>query len=152
MAYKRFTRGGMRRAWQVAPLLFAVMPRALEAQAQLPPFIEMRVTKAPTIGQGNGTSFLAHELHVTNFQPAPFTLEKIEVLVGDADGRVLLTLQDSSLVRALSRPGIAPPPPFEERARVGGGLRAIAFLWVPLAEETRPRERATPHHGVARNG
>ena len=112
--------------------LVAAMPGVAGAQAQFPPFVEMRVPKPPTVATGNGTSFLVHELHVTNFQPAPLTLEKLEVVSGEGDGRVLFALVDSALVRALSRPGISPPPPFGERARIAGGLRAVVFLWIPF--------------------
>lgn len=138
--------------WIALPVLATVAaPDRAVAQAQLPPYVEMRVPKAPTVAGGNGASFLVHELHVTNFQPAPLNLVKVEVLTGDADGRVLLALSDSTLVRSLSRPGVSPPPPFEERARVGGGLRAVVFLWVPLAGETPPasvRHRLTVSRGT----
>jgi murein DD-endopeptidase len=126
-------------------------PRLAHAQAQLPPFLEIRVPKAPTVASGNGVSFLVHELHVTNFQPMPLTITRVEVLSGDADARVLLTLEDTTLGRALSRPGVAPAPPFAERAKLGGGLRAIVFLWVPLDGRTAPgslRHRLTLSQGT----
>src|SRR5687768_16320508 len=98
----------------------------------------MRVAKAPTVVTGKGTGILVHELHVTNFQAAPLTLTRIEVLSGDADGRVLLALEDSALARALARPGLTPPPPLAERTRLNGGLRAVVFLWVPLDTRSAP--------------
>ena len=113
-------------------------PCLVGAQAQLPPFVEMRVPKAPTVGSGNGASFLVHELHVTNFQPALLTITRVEVLSGDADARVLLTLEDSALARALARPGVAPAPPLGERAKLGGGLRGVVFVWVPLDGRAAP--------------
>ena len=127
------------------------LPSEAESQAQLPPFVEMRVPKAPTVASGNGGSFLVHELHVTNLHPTALTLTKVEVLSGDADGRVLLSLADSALVRALSRPGVAPAPPFAERATLGGGLRAVVFLWVPLTGGSAPaslRHRLTLSRGT----
>jgi hypothetical protein len=133
----------------VAVLVLA-MPRWLDAQAQLPPFVEMRVAKAPTVVTGRGTGILVHELHITNFQPTPFTLTRVEVLSGEPDGRVLLALADSALARALSRPGIAPAPPLLERALVNGGLRAVVFLWVPLDHRGAPgslRHRVTISQG-----
>ena len=153
MAYCQFPAGSVRPGW---PLALAVLtsvaaPNPSEAQAQLPPFVEMRVPKAATVGHGNSGSFLVHELHVTNFQPAPLTLTRIEVVTGDGDGRVLLALRDSALVRSLSRPGVTPPPPFEERARIGGGLRAVVFLWVPLENGSVPtsvRHRLTVSRGT----
>ena len=152
MAYCPFLAGSIRPVWPLglAVLASVVAPNRSEAQAQLPPFVEMRVPKAATVGHGNGTSFLVHELHVTNFQPASLTLAKIEVMTGDGDGRVLLALSDSALVRSLSRPGVTPPPPFEERTRIGGGLRAVVFLWVPLESGSVPtsvRHRLTVSRG-----
>ena len=142
----------MRRVRYLAIAALAMsVPRWADAQAQLPPFVEMRVAKPPTVASGNGASFLVHELHVTNFQPTPLTLTRVDVLSGDADRRVLLALEDSALVRTLSRPGVAPAPPFAERARVGGGLRAVVFLWVPLDGRTPPasvRHRITISQGA----
>ncbi|HJR67654.1 MAG TPA: hypothetical protein VJ802_14580, partial [Gemmatimonadaceae bacterium] len=130
--------------------LMLVLPRLVEAQAQLPPFVEMRVAKAPTVVTGKGTGMLVHELHVTNFQATPLTLTRLEVLSGEADDGVLLALEDSTLARALSRPGITPPPPLLERARLNGGLRAVVFLWVPLDMRGAPaslRHRLTISQG-----
>jgi murein DD-endopeptidase MepM/ murein hydrolase activator NlpD len=141
----------MRPALCVAVAALAITaPRWLHAQAQLPPFVEMRVPKPPTVASGNGTTFLVHELHVTNFQPAAITLRRVEVVSGDGDGRVLMALSDSALGRSLSRPGIAPPPPLAERATVGGGLRAVVYLWVPLEGQAAPptlRHRITISRG-----
>jgi hypothetical protein len=134
----------------LAALIIAA-PRSGDAQAQLPPFVEMRVSKAPTVANGNGASFLVHELHVTNFQPTALTLARVEVLSGDADGRLLLALQDSALARALSRPGVAPAPPLTERAKLAGGLRGVVFLWVPVDGRTPPgsvRHRLTISQGT----
>ncbi len=141
----------MRTACGLALAAFAVvLPRSSAAQAQLPPFVEMRVPKAPTVVMGRGTAMLVHELHVTNFQAAPLTITRLEVLGGEADDRVLLALQDSTLARALARPGITPPPPLPERARVNGGLRAVVFLWIPLDTRGAParlRHRLTISQG-----
>jgi hypothetical protein len=137
------------RGLTIAPLVVTV-PRWVEAQAQLPPFIEMRVAKAPTVVAAKGTGILVHELHVTNFQATPLTLTRIEVLSGDANGGILLALEDSALARALARPGLTPPPPLPERARLNGGLRAVAFLWVPLGTRVAPgtlRHRLTVSQG-----
>lgn len=141
----------MHTAYRLAvAVLVLVLPRWVEAQAQLPPFVEMRVPKAPAVVMAKEMGMLVHELHVTNFQATPLTLTRLEVLSGDADGRVLLALEDSTLARALSRPGITPPPPLLERARLNGGLRAVVFLWVPLDTRGAPgslRHRLTISQG-----
>ena len=135
-------------------LALAVATRAAAQGARLPPAVEVRVPKAPTVATGDGASFLVYELHVTNLAAAPLTLTRLEVLDatdGAGSGRVLLALSDSALARALSRPGVAPAPPAAERARLGGGLRAVAFLWVPVDGRTPPnrlRHRLTLAQGT----
>ena len=55
-------------------------PTAGNAQgAALPPFVELRVPKPPTVATGDGVSFLAYEMHVTNFTSRPMTLQRVEV-------------------------------------------------------------------------
>jgi murein DD-endopeptidase MepM/ murein hydrolase activator NlpD len=115
-------------------------PTATAAQgARLPPAVELRVPKPPTVASGGGTSFVVYELHITNFAAPPLGLRRIEVLRA-TDGQVLLSLEDSALARALARPGVSPAPPAMERARLGGGLRAVAFLWVRLGGGSPPAE------------
>lgn len=115
-------------------------PAAAGAQAQLPPSVELHVPKPPTLAVGDGAPFLVYELHVTNLSPTPLTLRRVEVLAGTgADARPLLALADSALGRAVTRPGLTPPVPLLERARLGAGLRAITFLWVPVDGRSAPR-------------
>jgi hypothetical protein len=139
----------MRRPLFLAAIALAA-PHAVRAQLGQP-LLELRVPKPPTVALGNGGAFLAYELHVTNFTPATTVLRRLEVLGGD--GQVLLALADSALAVAVARPGLAPPQPGvapaqarAERLRLGGGLRAVAFLWVPVDARTAPprvRHRVT---------
>ena len=66
-------------------------PSSANAQgAALPPFLELRVPKPPTIASGDGGAFLAFEMHVTNFATQPMTLKRVEVSSGrpaEAGGR-----------------------------------------------------------------
>jgi hypothetical protein len=110
---------------------------ALAAQASLPPFLELRVPKPPTVATGGGESFLAYELHVTNFAPQTMTLTKVEVATGRGDGRtVLRAVTDSGLARSLTRPGMNVPP--AERAKLAGGARTVVWLWVPVDRNAPP--------------
>jgi hypothetical protein len=113
-------------------VLVAANPPAAFAQTSIsfPPFLEMRVPKPPTVAASETGPFLAYEVHVTNFTPQPVTLKKLEVM-SSGDKRVILTLSDSGLMRAVSRPGMAPAAQ-TERLKVTGGMRAVVFLWVPL--------------------
>jgi len=107
-----------------APAAFA------QTSISFPPFLEMRVSKPPTAAASEKGPFLAYEVHVTNFTPQPVTLKKLEVM-SSPDQRVVFTLSDSALMRAVSRPGMAPAAQ-TERLKVSGGMRAVVFVWVPL--------------------
>lgn len=111
-------------------------PCGLTAQASFPPFLELRVPKPPTVGTGEGASFLVYELHVTNFSPRPMTLRQVDVVTGDATHRALLSLADTALQHSLTRPGLTIK--MDERPMIGPGLRAVVFLWVPVEARTAP--------------
>ncbi|MEX2283796.1 MAG: M23 family metallopeptidase [Gemmatimonadota bacterium] len=112
--------------------------------AQLPPFVEFRVPKAPTVALvGDSTGSLAYEILVTNLTAAPLTLRRVEV-VRTSDGRVLHAVEDTALARDLARPGANVP--MAERTRIGPGLRAQVFVWVPVDPRSPPasvRQRLT---------
>jgi hypothetical protein len=114
------------------------LPASLAAQAaQIPPSIEFRVAKPPTVASGDSGSFLTYELHVTNLTPQVMALKRVEVL-NDADtNAVLLAVADSALMRVIARPGVNVVP--SQRANIGGGSRAQLFLWVPVDKRNPPR-------------
>lgn len=110
---------------------------ALPAAAQMPPSVEFRVPKPPTVAMTDSGAFLVYELHVTNLTAAPLTLKRVEVLSSEP-GRpraALFTLADSALLRATARVG--PPIPAAERMRIGGGLPAYVYVWMPT-DASRP--------------
>src|SRR4029077_12550628 len=119
---------------------------ALRAQpATFPPAFEVRVPKAPTVMHGGGQTILPYELHITNFTRQPITLQKIEVFSADAAGggptlassaAPLFVLTDSALRRSLARP--EPGIPAGERVHIAPGMRAVAYMWVPVGA-TPPR-------------
>jgi peptidase M23-like protein len=111
--------------------------RPLDAQSQFPPFLELRVPKAPTVAQGERGPFLTYELHVTSFAAQPMTLKRVEVATGNgAARRVLFSAADSTLPRMLTRPGTQIP--LAERATIAPGTHAVVFLWVPVDRASLP--------------
>ncbi len=121
---------------------------ASESSAQaarwISPPVEMRVPKPPVVAPAVGGAALAYELHLTNWFAQPFTLQRVEVVSG-GDGRVLVTLGDSTLARALGRPGLTPAGT-SDRMRLGGGMRGVVWLWVPVDGQSPPaivRHRVT---------
>ena len=105
--------------------------------ASLPPFLEVRVPKPPTVGTAENGSFLVYELHVTNFAPQQYTLKKIDVATAGADRRVVVSLGDSALQRAITRPGVANITG-PDRLKLAGGARGVVFLWVQVDARTTP--------------
>jgi biotin carboxyl carrier protein len=115
-------------------------PSALPAQLSgFPPAVEVRVPKPPTVMHGGGQTILPYELHVTNLTARPFTLQRVDV-VDAASGSTLQTLSDSNLTRAIARVGVNLP--MAERVHMGGGLRAVLYMWVPV---TGPAPRSIRH-------
>lgn len=133
----------------VVSVAVIALGRSLPAQGMtFPPFLELRVPKPPSVGTGEAGSFLAYELHVTNMTAQPTTLKKVEVTTEDGERHVLLALSDTSLARVISRPGVTMA--IAEQPKLGGGLRAIVFLWVPVDGSTPPshiRHRITVEQG-----
>lgn len=104
------------------------------ASAQIPPSIEFRVPKPPTVAIASTGGFVAYELHVTNLTATAENLTRVEVLDA-ASGAVLTSVADSTLRRETARLG--PNVPAAERLRIGGGLRAVVYLWFPI-DPARP--------------
>jgi murein DD-endopeptidase len=121
-----------RAAW--CNLVFLLVVQA--ADAQLPPSLELRVPKPPTVATADGSSFIVYELHITNFTFQTLTLQRIEVATANTPRRVLMTVADSALPRAITRPGQQVPA--AERTKFNGGTRGIVFLWVPVDRNTPP--------------
>ena len=115
--------------------LAAALPSV--ALAQLPPFVELRIPKPPTVGTGENGSFLAYELHVTSFMGQQFTVKSIDVMTAAPDRRVLLSVTDSLLARAVARPGVANITA-PDRLTLPGGSRGVFFLWVPVDARSAP--------------
>src|SRR5262249_45711762 len=118
-------------------LAAAAAPSALPAQgAILPPPLELRVPKPPTLANAEGGAFLTYELHISSFSQQPVTLKRVEITTADSTAKPLLTLTDSVRLRSLPRPG--PPLPFAERAKLGPGYRAVVYLWLPVDRAAVP--------------
>lgn len=79
----------------------------------------------------DGQSHLMYELHITNFSRGELRLRRIEVL---GDRAPIASFEGRELLDILALVGI---DAYDTRA-VGPGLRAVAFLSVPLADDMAP--------------
>ncbi|MFN7929918.1 MAG: peptidoglycan DD-metalloendopeptidase family protein [Blastocatellia bacterium] len=102
--------------------------------------IEMRVPIAPTPVKINGAIRLGYELHLTNFSPREIPLTRLEVL--DGNGKILEQYEGADLASRVPRPDL---PNNADKLPLGGGLRAVVFLWLkfdtPAAVPTTLRHR-----------
>ena len=114
----------------------ALVLSARDAHGQIPPSVEFRVPKTPTVAVSDSGSFVGYELFVTNLTPSPMTLRRVEVL---AAGKVIATLADadSSLLRSTSR---VTQIPAADRLKLDGGARATVYLWVPVDRANPPAQ------------
>ena len=126
----------IRPLWALAVLL---SPDAAPAQAVrwISAPVEIRVPKPPVAAPVEGGLVLPYEVHVTNWATQPFLLKRVEVTGAGGDGRPYLALADSALGRAVGRPGLAPSSS-ADRMRLGGGMRAVVYLWVPVGSQSPP--------------
>jgi hypothetical protein len=92
--------------------------------------LEMRVPVPPTPFPSGGRTHLAYELHITNFADGELLIRKLEILDG---GSTLATFEGTQLNMMLQRPGSSA---IDNRA-VGGGQRAIAYVWMSADAGTR---------------
>jgi len=119
----------------IAAVATIVMPAA-DAHGQIPPSVEFRVPKTPTVAFTDSGAVLAYELFVTNLTAMPMTLRRVEVV---SAGKVLSSLSDAdtSLQRATSR---VTQIPVADRLKLDGGARAIVYLWVPVDRANPPAQ------------
>lgn len=118
-----------------------VAQRSLGAgQGRIDQSVDLLVPTAPVVLDVGGTRHLIHELHITNMQPHPLTVERIEVATPGSSG-ALADLRGASLRRAMTRVG-APRDALDPET-IGPGQRAVAYFWIPLGE-TAPTRVA--HH------
>src|SRR5262249_26875192 len=79
----------------------------------------------------DGKMHLVYELHITNFTRRTLSLSRIEVVDAGRNSNSLARYEAADLAGRLGRPGI-PDPVGMEKLRVGGGLRAIVYVWVTV--------------------
>jgi hypothetical protein len=111
-----------------APPAVPVLP--VSRDGSIPPQIEFRVPKPPTVATGDSGSMLLYELHITNLTPDVMALRRLEVVRGDTPATSLLTVVDTALTRILTRPGSTIMP--SARLNIAGGSRAMVYLLVPV--------------------
>jgi len=109
----------------------------LSAQTRMSaPRFALRVPTAPTVANGETGAFLVYELHLTNFVAQQWTVQKVEVLSGTPNPRVLQTLEERELGSAIVRPGTTIPA--DQRRVFAGGAWGVVMMWVSIDRSAPP--------------
>jgi hypothetical protein len=107
-------------------------PPAAAAPSPFGAPVEVAIPAPPIPFRGpGGQSHLIYELHITNFSRETQNLSRIEVFV---DTGSIASFDGRELLDALVQPGIES----NDARKIGPGLRAAAFLSVPLRDGARP--------------
>jgi len=119
-------------------MLFVALNYAVAPQAAAPPPqrpisvpLDTLVATPPTAVRANGKVHLVYEMSATNFGRQDCSLVRIEAL--SSDGKAIGQFEGDDLKNMLSRPGV---PPETDKFKIAAGLRAIAFIWLTLDEQT----------------
>jgi murein DD-endopeptidase MepM/ murein hydrolase activator NlpD len=128
-----FIKGLMSIASLVVIMVAAQTPVHAQARGPIDLPVDMDVPIAPTPFKADGKTHLVYELHLTNFSPTELTLARVEVLAGSGATQ-LAQYEGTELNARLARPGL--PQTNLEKQRVGGGMRAIVYVWVTVDQQT----------------
>src|SRR5204863_8482034 len=91
---------------------------------------DLAVPPAPAAVRIGGRPTLVYELHLTNFSREDLVLTGLEILTGPPGGsRRLAQYRGSDLAALIGRAGAVPAP---EVTRIGPGVHAVAYLWLPF--------------------
>ena len=111
------------------------LPLSAQTRMSAPRFA-LRVPTPPTVANGQTGAFLVYELHLTNFVAQQWTVQKVEVLSGIPNPRVLQTLEERELGPAIVRPGTTIPA--DQRRVFAGGAWGVVAMWVPVDRGAPP--------------
>jgi murein DD-endopeptidase len=105
----------------------------LAAFISIPVFgqIEVSIPFAPIPVNADGRTYLAYELHVTNFMTLAPKMDRVEVFSEASPGAPLATYQGQQLADSIFRPGLAEGA---DTQTLGAGLRAIVFIWLSVKQ------------------
>ncbi|MGH8249781.1 MAG: M23 family metallopeptidase [Steroidobacteraceae bacterium] len=109
----------------LAPGVNSAQPRAPVIQS-----LDVHIPVPPTPVTIAGERVLGYELHLTNFRSIDLILSRVEVT--DALDTRLADYRDADLASRIGRPGVSAELP--DKRVIGGGLRAVLYLWLLLEE------------------
>lgn len=134
------------------PMAFASDTGGLPApktSSPFPPQVQLQVPFAPTAFPAEGGEHLLYELHVTNFEDVPITLDHVDVLDADhADKPPLASFAGhplSDIVRMAGTDDVMDMSNVAKPVNINAGGTAVLFLSVTL-----PSKASMPEHVMQR--
>lgn len=99
------------------------------------PRVEVVCPTAPTTATFAEQRSLAYELHITNFDSVPLTLERIEIFSNSENSQPLQSLSGDALSATILKVGATGGE--KQPGTIDPGRRVVAFLWVNLALDSK---------------
>ena len=95
-----------------------------------PPQLEMRVPFEPTAFPSAGRTYVTYELHLRNFAPIPFTLQRVEVLDADATAAEPVAAFEAAQLDSIVQPvgARAPGDASGDPRQLAGGGSVVIFM------------------------
>jgi murein DD-endopeptidase MepM/ murein hydrolase activator NlpD len=112
----------------------AATPPPSQAASPFGAPFELTIPTSPIAFVGNGQTHLVYEIHLTNFAPVDVALRRIEVLSGNDRVASFEGAELNSMLRHVgAAPGAGSSGAPTDLRTIGGGRRAVTFVWVTLA-------------------
>src|SRR5258708_39130608 len=99
------------------------------------PRVEVACPSPPIAVELAEQRVLVYELHITNFDVVPLTLNRLEIFADTDKSRPLKTLSGDALLATMLEVGSSMEATGSET--IDPGRRAVAFLWIELRSDTR---------------
>lgn len=93
--------------------------------------LAVEVPDPPVPVRAAGKNNLVYELHISNLDAEPVTLEGIEIRGDDVNGKPLQIYEPKDF-KQMIRGFLKNPPPETKKGEIKPGERTVAFLWVEL--------------------
>ena len=121
----------------IAVLTVSAICRPAPSAGQLGAPVEAFVSVPPRPVRGANEMHLVYELHLTNFGRRPLTMREVAISAPGAPGP-LARFGADQLNEMIRRPGLAPDA--ADRARIDGGMRGVALMWITLPNGDVPSQ------------
>jgi Peptidase family M23 len=97
--------------------------------------VDLLVPLAPATVRIAGKTHVVHELHITNVLAVDVSIVRIQILRVEPPDVSIADYRDDEVRKRIGRPGLRRD--IANPQVVGPGMRAVAYLWIELADESK---------------